>query len=167
LIPAGSSRVQWARWELNVLCDLLVDYICNKSFGKLRSSVQPREASWGCADRLRKTKSGPWELVRLSFGWWAVQIISPQQQVYKTLKKNSAITAPLCGKRPSRSSACPRVRFRTIEFILPGSLRVQWARWVPYFLCDFLVNYISNKSFGKVRSSVQPEERLLGWRRSF
>ena len=69
---------------LKFLCDLLVDNISHKNFGKLQTSVQPGEGSWGGADRFRKTKSGLCELVRLSIGCWAVQIISPQPQVYKT-----------------------------------------------------------------------------------
>jgi hypothetical protein len=59
-----------------------VDNISYKTFGKLRSSVKPREGFW--SDRFKKTKAGLCELVRLSFGLWAVQIISPHLQIYKT-----------------------------------------------------------------------------------
>ena len=95
LIPTGSSRVQWARWGLKFLCGMLVDNIFNKNFGKLRSSVQPGESFWGGADRFKKTKSGLCELVRLSFGLWAVQINSPQLQVYKTIKNLGYHCTPL------------------------------------------------------------------------
>ena len=61
----------------------------------LRSFVQPEEGSWGGADRFKKTKSGLCEFVRLSFGLWAVQIISPQLQVNKTKKYLAYNCTPL------------------------------------------------------------------------
>ena len=87
MIPPGSSRLQLARWVPYFLCDFLVNYISNKSFGKVRSSVQPEEGSWGCADCFKKKKSGLCELVRLSFSLWAAKLSHLSFKFIKQKKK--------------------------------------------------------------------------------